>query len=461
MTEKKKAFENRITESGIVNTLCEYRQRYSLAQMLDIIVPKRIYPHSIYRIGTYFTKMNEGGTEKVISMLIPLWLKAGYEVTLFTEEPEAENDYMISDEVERIVIGNDLYDDKERLRKLERVLKSKQIDIMVYHAWTSENLFWDMLLCKYCDVPFFVYTHGVFSSIYYYRSSDTPVMYKIYRTCDGIISTTEVSHKYYKQLGCNSYLVCNPCDRKLLEVPTALLNSKILLWVGRISTEKRPMEALLIFEEVIKKIPNARLVMLGDGNPVIMREMERFIERHGLKANVDLKGFVQDIQKEYLSASVLLVTSELEGFCLALLEGQAYGIPVVMYTLPYLPTVKNSGGIRDVEQGNYKDAAKEVIEIFQNETMKKKLGEEARIHAKRLLEMDIGRQWIEIFDDFEMGKVQVKTKCDWLELLIEHEEIGVQYERNLVKQELRYRIGDCVVRIPRAIKHWMKGRGRR
>ena len=165
---------------------------------------------------------------------------------------------------------------------------------------------------------------------------------------------------------------------------------------------------------------------------------------------------MKDPSRDYISAGVLLVTSEFEGFCFSLLEGQAYGIPVVMYELPYLPTVKGSKGIRAVRQGEIEEAAKNIIEILCDDALREELAREAKAQARRLLQQDVRGQWEKIFKDFEKEIPFNGTEDNWIDVFLEHNEEGIKQEVALVKQELRYRIGDCIVKIPRKIKHLIK-----
>ena len=61
------------------------------------------------------------------------------------------------------------------------------------------------------------------------------------------------------------------------------------------------------------------------------------IAQYKLENNVFLRGFIPDLSQEYNNAYLSIVTSNMEGFSLALLEGQSFGVPTISYDIKYGP----------------------------------------------------------------------------------------------------------------------------
>jgi glycosyltransferase involved in cell wall biosynthesis len=83
------------------------------------------------------------------------------------------------------------------------------------------------------------------------------------------------------------------------------------------------------FKEVIKEVPTARLVVLGDGP---MREIwTRFSLDLGLGDVISFKGFVSEEEKVKMlhESSMLVFPSTIEGFGFVILEAFASSKPVV------------------------------------------------------------------------------------------------------------------------------------
>lgn len=102
---------------------------------------------------------------------------------------------------------------------------------------------------------------------------------------------------------------------------------KIIMFCGRLeNTSKRLDRLLRIWGKVQHKLPDYRLLIVGDGK--YRGEMEQQIAREKLE-RVDMVGRQSNVDQFYRKASIVCLTSQTEGWGLCLTEGQAHGcIPV-------------------------------------------------------------------------------------------------------------------------------------
>jgi len=100
-----------------------------------------------------------------------------------------------------------------------------------------------------------------------------------------------------------------------------------MIFVGRMKTTKKPMDAIKAYRNIKKKIPSAKLWMVGDGP-------EKFPEIDG----VTYFGRVSGEKKRRLmsSAHLILVPAVREGWGLVVTEANAMGTPAVAYDVPGL-----------------------------------------------------------------------------------------------------------------------------
>lgn len=93
----------------------------------------------------------------------------------------------------------------------------------------------------------------------------------------------------------------------------------------------------------------------------------------------------------------MLMTSERDKYPTILLESKAYGLPCVMYSLPYLTMVKDKKGILTTNIGNITKMAEHVATILQDDEKRKDLSLESRESFEVLKTYDLQAIWKEIF----------------------------------------------------------------
>jgi glycosyltransferase involved in cell wall biosynthesis len=99
----------------------------------------------------------------------------------------------------------------------------------------------------------------------------------------------------------------------------------VVLHVGRLAPEKNPQALGATFEAIRRRMPRARLVLVGDG-PSRIRLQQRFPDAvfAGMRAGADLA-------THYASADLFLFPSETETFGNVTLEAMASGLAIVAY----------------------------------------------------------------------------------------------------------------------------------
>jgi len=97
--------------------------------------------------------------------------------------------------------------------------------------------------------------------------------------------------------------------------------------VGRLAPQKNPVLVLEAFSKIVALFPDAKLCMCGDGQlrPLLLNR----IGEYGLAENVELTGYITNVN-DYLKKSAYFVfVSDFEGFGLAMIEAMAAGLPVI------------------------------------------------------------------------------------------------------------------------------------
>lgn len=402
-------------------------------------------------VGLFYSRFTTGGVERAVRDLMLLWQKMGYDVVLITDDAPTDKDLPLPFGAKRAYVpgwrSHLCGDYPDRARALAGVLKAYSIDLLVYHEWMGLALPWDALLAKLLGITFIVHTHGTFSSLVGYGGARHCALAPCYAFADGVVCLSAVDERYWGTYNRNAHATPNPLspvfdDRE----PAHLDKGTTVLWVGRLSKEKHPEEALEAMREVTARLPEARLVMVGSGPDDYTEWLRGRVDELGLKDLVELAGErgEEEMPSFYQRADVLLMTSHLEGYPLVLQEAMAMGVPCVMYDMPYLMLCSDERGISTVPMGSTSELARSVVALLSDADLRRKEGEAARGHIADVQSFDRAAFWRNMFDasvtrhnvvrDFD-GTADVTDLLLWRAV---YDAVGVaQCEREGVAGELR------------------------
>ncbi len=114
-----------------------------------------------------------------------------------------------------------------------------------------------------------------------------------------------------------------------------------IVTVARLRPEKGHETLLSAFALLLDHLPEARLVLVGDGP--MRNELEDSVRNRELVANVDFVGAVPDIWPYLAAADVFALASKSEAFGIAIVEAMAAGLPVVAPAVGGIPELVMPG----------------------------------------------------------------------------------------------------------------------
>lgn len=139
--------------------------------------------------------------------------------------------------------------------------------------------------------------------------------------------------------------------------------SKQLLYVGRLEHVKGVDILLKAMTAVIQRVPQARLVVVGDGGS--RSDLEVYVKDHGLENAVEFKGWIENSQvtKEYeQSVAVVIPSIWPENLPTVCIEALAVGRPVIGSNTGGIPELVQDGKTGHiVEPGNVSELADKIV----------------------------------------------------------------------------------------------------
>lgn len=467
LVSTKNEIQKLYAEYGVENVLGELSRQWNFEKAVPFFDKLKLpttHKKQIKTIATFYRRAYNGGVEKVNAQLINMWAEAGYKVILITEEEPNNLDYFYpQDKVKRKIVPS-FFNMPDRLRTFQKILTEEQVDIFINHGWTNPSVLWECVLMKNLQIPYVLYAHGYFSCFY---SANYALYYQIFRMTDLVIAISETNARFYQMCGCQTCLVQNPIPQELKNAKqTADLNSHHILWVGRIAEGKRPLDTLLVLKKVREQIPDAVLDIVGSAEKNYLEQMHLLSKELGVFDAINFHGLQPEDKMSdfYMNCALLLFTSESEGYPMTLLESKAFGIPCVMYSLPYLSLVKDGLGFLSAELGDINTMADNVIRLLKDDAFRKSLGREAKESFDTFANYDLSETWHKIFDFCE-GKEKPSNIFYMPDQLNEYDKyimpplfdiLQKTAEKNSLAKNFDYKIGHKILKIPREIEKIIK-----
>ena len=182
----------------------------------------------------------------------------------------------------------------------------------------------------------------------------------------------------------------------------------VIGFVGRFTRDKGICELLQAFEILLQRIPDVRLLMIGesDATDPLPAETLRRLESN---RSLILPGFVEPVAPYYHLMDVLAFPSYREGLPYVPLEAAAAGLPVAGFRATGTIDVVVDGCTgRLVEPGDALDLARVLEEYLKNPSLRRRHGEAAKKRVDRFYKRQI--IWTALRDEYAKQLLALRTR---------------------------------------------------
>ena len=348
----------------------------------------------VRRLALVISALDDGGAQRVLSLLANHWLERGVEVTVVTLSRPETDFFRLAPGIRRIALGlmgrprnpiEGVLKNRRRWAAVRRALREARPDMVIGFVAETNLLVLaagiglgvPVIVCERSDPrrqPLDAIRRGLRRLLY-------P------RAAAVVLQTESVARWAREALpGARLAVIPNPATRpeddeagggprpKTATIPATPAGRHLIVGMGRLSREKGFDHLLRAFARCAEGFPDWSLVIAGDGE-----ERPRLADlsaRLGIAGRVRLAGLVQHPGGLLRRADLFVLPSRHEGFPNALLEAMATGLPVIAFDCPSGPAeIVRSGqdGVL-VPPGDEEALAAAMRRLMADEAERRRLG---------------------------------------------------------------------------------------
>ena len=346
------------------------------------------------RITIMIGGLTGGGAERVVCNLANYLSTNEHDVTIVTVS-ETKSTY----ELDKRIVQKPLLKIEERSNKIfefilryfrfRKFIKKETSDCFI--VFLPKTTIFLLHFRKLIKVPVIASERG---NPKVYRGLTQKILKKYASRADAWVFQTEEAAKWYEGIAKESIVIPNAINPAFIRPPYEGEKEKCIVAVGRLSEQKNFKLLLDAFSDISPEYPEYTLKIYGKGP--LEAELKNHAKNIGIADKTQFMGYVSNMPEELEKASGFVLSSNFEGMPNALMEAMALGLPCVSTDCPvggprYLIEHGENGLL--VPVGNKDEMIKAIRSILQKEDDAKKMGQNARMIAKRLAPEQIYSRW--------------------------------------------------------------------
>lgn len=362
---------------------------------------------------------NPGGMERVLLNKVTYWVKKmHWDVTIVTTDQQNRVPfYPFPDRVRIIDLGINYVNDKNKnvwskigsyIRKrykhkkaLAALLWQEKADIVV-SLYPSESSFIPfikdgskkVLELHYCK--FFRLQYGRKGLQGFIDKLRTKLDEHIVSRFDKFVILTHEDRKYWGNLH-NIEVIPNAA--LFVAKQHSDISTKRIIAIGRLDYQKG-FDRLILAWDIVQqqgRYTDWTLDIFGQGEWYDL--LQQMIDERGLGIHTHIYPPTQNIGEEYAKSSLLVMSSNYEGFPMVMIEAMACGLPVISFDYKCGPKeiIQHGKNGLLVPNGNIAGLADAMMEVMDDETYRRFLSENAKKIMATYSEETVMNQWLTLF----------------------------------------------------------------
>ncbi|QDE35759.1 glycosyltransferase [Microbacterium foliorum] len=351
--------------------------------------------------------LDTGGLQSVLLAQAAALSAAGYKVTIAVlRHTTREIDLPAGVTIE--LVGGDALD---RVNRWLEICRDHSVDVIIdHHILYNENWAWRALAALSVGIPTIGWIHNFALRPIFDANQRTSFLTAHLRLLLRVVTLSPSDVAFWKLRGVDNVVYLpNPLSPLALDALRTAherpypLGRVELVWWGRLDgPTKQVLDLVATARELKARGVDFRLRIIGpDSKNLTADSVRRAISGHGVDEHVELLGERTALELATLlaDAHALMSTSAIEGSPLTLLEAQAFGLPIVMYDLPWLTTAQHNGGMIRTPPNSPVALADAIRDAFRNTERYQELSNAARDFARTAAAVDVDALTIALLND--------------------------------------------------------------
>jgi glycosyltransferase involved in cell wall biosynthesis len=220
------------------------------------------------------------------------------------------------------------------------------------------------------------------------------VLAAAFRCCDAVICNSRAAAGNIETRGVSRekiFVIGNVLFNKAFELESRVKpdasNSLRVCMVARMNERCKNHEGFLrIAERVLRRLPDAQFVLVGDGP--LRPEIEQRAASLGIGQRVSFLGARDDIPEVLASMAMAVLTSDSESLSNAILEAMAARLPVVAYNVGGNSELINEQRGFLIEPNDESSFADAIVRLLSDPQLRREQGDHAWCFAKENFSLD-------------------------------------------------------------------------
>ncbi|GAB6256321.1 glycosyltransferase [Peribacillus sp. N1] len=169
-----------------------------------------------------------------------------------------------------------------------------------------------------------------------------------------------------------------------------------IAFIGRLVDVKDPLRFINIVEKLVRKKPEIKTVIIGEG--VLKDKCEMAIKEKNLEKNIILKGYLSNPYPILSNSRVFVMTSKSEGLPMTVIEAMVLGKPVIVPLLDGMDKVVDSTcGLICRDDDEYLEG---LLKILEDNEIYLAMSKKSKLKAESMFDMTkYCREFIEVYSN--------------------------------------------------------------